>query len=125
MAEAYHPEWDDSPLLNAQEHSKFQSLIGCANWLVTLGRFDIAYPVNTLSRYSLAPREGHLRAMMSIFGYLKKWSKGMIIIDPKYPDHSQFDTANYDTWKEFYPDAEEMLPNKEETPISKKDQKLE
>ena len=73
MAEAYHPKLDDSPLLNSQEHSKFRSLIGCANWLVTLGRFDIAYAVNTLSRHSMAPREGHLRAMMSVFGHLKKW----------------------------------------------------
>ena len=43
--------------------------------------------------------------------------KGTIIIDPKYPDHSQFDVANYDQWKEFYPDAEEMLPDKSEMPI--------
>ena len=46
MAEAAHPELDGSPLDNAEEHTKFRSLVGCVNWLVTLGRFDIAYAVN-------------------------------------------------------------------------------
>lgn len=72
MSELYHPEVDNSPLLNAVGHSKFCSLVGCANWLVTLGRFDIAYAVNALSRFSMAPRQGHLQAMIRIFGYLKK-----------------------------------------------------
>ena len=42
MDEAAHPELDDSPLANAEEHTKFRSLVGCTNWLVTLVRFDIA-----------------------------------------------------------------------------------
>ena len=49
MSDTMHPELDDSPLLNALDHAKFRSLVGCANWLVTLGRFDIAYSVNALS----------------------------------------------------------------------------
>jgi len=116
MHEAAHPEIDDSPLLDAENHSKFRSLVGCANWLVTLGRFDIAYAVNAFSRFSMAPRKGHLDGMIRVFGYLKKWEKGSIIIDPKYPDHSQFDVADYDQWKEFYPDAEEMIPGDDERP---------
>ena len=96
MTGGSHPELDDSPMLNALEHSKFRSLIGCANWLVTLGRFDIAYSVNAFSRFSMAPRQGHLTGIIRVFGYLKKYSKGTIMIDPKYPDHSQFDVADYD-----------------------------
>ena len=45
----YHQEVDDSPFLSTEDHSKYRSLVGCANWLVTLGRFDIAYSVNALS----------------------------------------------------------------------------
>ena len=116
MAEASHPETDDSPILNSKDHSKFRSWIGCANWLVMLGRFDIAFAVNSYSRFSMAPRQGHLDGMIRVFGYLKKFDKGTIIIDPKYPDHSQFDTADYDQWKEFYPDAEEMIPDANERP---------
>ena len=116
MAAEAHPELDDSPLLGPEDHSKFRSLVGCANWLVTLGRFDVAYAVNAYSRFSMAPRQGHLEGMIRVFGYLKKWSKGAIVIDPKYPDHSQFDVADYETWKEFYPDVEELAPSDDEKP---------
>ena len=119
MSELYHPEVDDSPLLNAEDHSKFRSLVGCANWLITSGRFDIAYSVNALSRFPMPPRQGHLQAMIRVFGDLKKWTRGPVIIDPKYPDHSQFDVADYDSWKEFYPDAEEMIPEPGECPKPK------
>ena len=116
MPDGAHPELDDSPMLNSLDHSKFRSLIGCANWLVTLGRFDIAYAVNAFSRFSMAPRQGHLTGIIRVFGYLKKMPKGSIMIDPKYPDHSQFDVADYDQWKEFYPDVEEMIPGPDEKP---------
>ena len=119
MSEIEHPETDDSPLLDAETHSKFRSLVGSANWLVTLGRFDIAYAVNAYSRFSMAPRQGHLKGMIRVFGYLKKFPKGTIIIDPNYPDHAQFDVADYDHWREFYPDVEEMIPGKDERPSPK------
>src|SRR5210317_2432023 len=51
-----------------------------------------------------------------VFGYLKKWIKGTMLIDPNYPDHSQFPTEAYDHWKEFYPDAEEHMPAKDMLP---------
>ena len=116
MAESAHPESDDSPLLNERDHSKCRSLIGCANWLVTLGRFDIACAVNACSRFSMAPRQGHMDGMIRVFGHLKKFKKGTIIIDPKCPDHNQFDVADHDQWREFCPDVEEMVPDKEKCP---------
>jgi hypothetical protein len=109
MDNDYHPETDDSPLLSAKEASVFRGLIGSANWIITLGRFDIHYATNTLARYSMAPREGHLRSIKRVFGYLKKFGQGMIIVDPEYPDHSEYETIEYG-WQEFYPDAEEELP---------------
>src|SRR5210317_1940173 len=51
-----------------------------------------------------------------IFGYLKKWIKGTTLIDPNYPDHSQFPTEAYDQWKEFYPNAEEPMPAEDMLP---------
>ena len=117
MAEALHPELDDSPLLDAPGHTKFRSLVGCANWLITLGYFDIAYVVNSLNRFSHVPRQGNLEAMKRVFGYLKKWSKGAIMIDPKYPDHAQFIVETYDQWQEFYPEAEEMKPPADMVPV--------
>ena len=47
--ENYHAELDTSDICDAEKTSKFKSLIGSANWIITLGRFDIAYAVSTLS----------------------------------------------------------------------------
>ena len=79
-----------------------------------MGRFDIAYATNTFSRFSNAPRVGHLKGMIRVFGYLKKRSKGKIMIDPNYPDHDQFKSQTFENWKEFYPEAQEMLPDKQD-----------
>ena len=57
--------------------------------------------------------------IICVFGYLKKFKKGKIIIDPSYPDHSSFDVADYDNWKEYYPDFEEMQPGDDEKPPAK------
>ena len=119
MAESLHPEVDDSPFLDEGGHHKFRSMIGCANWLITLGRFDIAYSVNSFSRHSMAPRQGHLSGIMRVFGYLKKHWGARIMIDPNYPKHSDYPTPEHDNWKEFYPDAEEHIPNKAEIPEPK------
>ena len=91
-------------------------MVGSANWLITLGRFDIAYSVNTFSRHSMQPRQGHLIGMIRVFGYLNKFWKGRILVDPNYPKHSVYPTPECDNWKEFYPDAEEHVPDPSETP---------
>ena len=46
-----HPELDDTELLESEGTTKFQSLIGSLQWLITLGRFDVATAVMTLSRF--------------------------------------------------------------------------
>ena len=55
-------------------------------------------------------------ALIRVFGYLKKYSKGSIIIDPKYPDHHQFDNQKYYQWKVFYSNAAEDIPHKDMIP---------
>jgi hypothetical protein len=67
MSEMYHLEMDDSPLHDDLHSSKYRALNGSANWIITLGRFDIAYATSALARYSMAPREGHFKAMQKIF----------------------------------------------------------
>jgi hypothetical protein len=63
MDEKYHPETDESDLLGERDASIYRGLVGSANWMITLGRFDIAYATSSLARFSMAPRTGHLRAM--------------------------------------------------------------
>ena len=113
MDSNYHPELDESPIVNADRISKYRSMIGSLNWINTLGRFDISYALSTMSRYSMAPREGHFTAMKRIFGYLQHHCKGKIIIDPGTPDiRSKAVVSQGYNWSEFYPDACEDVPDK-------------
>ena len=63
------------PFLDPIEQSQYRSLVGCANWLVTLGRFDIAYATNTISRAGMQPQEEHVKRIIKVFGYLNKLIK--------------------------------------------------
>ena len=107
----YHPELDESPLCSPERISKYRSMIGSANWILTLGRFDIAYTLSTLSRYSMAPREGHFQAMIRLFGYLMNYNKGMLVIDLSLPAiRNDATVSSGHNWFEFYPDACEDIP---------------
>ena len=83
------PELDTSPELNDDDIKKYQSLIGALQWCVTLGRFDIACAVMTLSRFRANPREGHLERAKRICGYLRKMSDGAIRFRTGIPFHEK------------------------------------
>lgn len=112
LDEAYHPELDDSELCCPVVASKYRSMIGSANWILTLGRFDIAYALSTLARYSMAPRKGHFIAMVRLFGYLSVYDKGMLVIDSTTPEiRKEAIVSSGHNWSEFYPDAIEEVPS--------------
>ena len=48
-----HPELDTSELLDLDNTTKYQSLIGALQWAVSIGRFDIMTSVMTLSLFEL------------------------------------------------------------------------
>ena len=54
------PQLDESPLLNEEGIMHYQQIIGICQWLVTAGCLDICFAVSCLSRYTSAPREGHI-----------------------------------------------------------------
>ena len=54
MVHGDHPETDDSEVLHDDDHRKFQMLIGILNWVVTVGRLDVAYATMSLSRFSVS-----------------------------------------------------------------------
>jgi hypothetical protein len=118
MEQNYHPETDTSDFLDPKNASVYRGMIGSANWMITLGRFDVNYAVNTMSRFSMAPREGHLKAMHRLFGYLKAHPMGRLLIDPTEPDHDKYDVSD-NAWTEFYPDVEEELPGDMPVPKGK------
>jgi len=81
MMQSDKPEQDESPFLTERTHRQFQSLIGIGQWLVQIGRWDIAFALCSLSRFSAAPREGHLDRLLRVFGYLKKHPGFKLVID--------------------------------------------
>jgi len=58
-----HPELDTSPLLDADDTAKYQSLVGALLWAISLGRFDVSVAVATLASFSAAPRVGHMERL--------------------------------------------------------------
>ena len=120
MAEDFHPETDDSPLCTPEDSARFHSIIGSANWLITLGRFDINYATMSLGRFNMAPRENHLKSAKRILAYVTTFNKGKIMFDTAYPDHSKYVTEDHDNWGEFYPGAEEEIPHDMPTRKNKK-----
>jgi hypothetical protein len=107
----YHPKLDETPLMNPEMTSKYRSVTGSLNWVLTLGRFDIAYALSTLSRYNMAPREGHSEALKRILGYLSHRDQGQLIIDSSVaPIWKKAIVSRGHLWTEFYPDASEDIP---------------
>ena len=115
-----HPELDNSTLVSPDEIVLFQSHIGCFQWCVTLGRFEIATAVMTLSQYRVAPRQGHLHQAKRIVGHLKKYKYGAIRIRTGLPDHSKFVDQAFDWMYSVYGSVTEDLPKNAPVPLGKR-----
>mmetsp|Transcript_52228 Transcript_52228/g.78006 ORF Transcript_52228/g.78006 Transcript_52228/m.78006 type:complete len:1156 (-) Transcript_52228:781-4248(-) len=109
-----HPELDESPLLDARGMKRYQMLIGMMQWACTICRLDISFATSSLSRFSAAPREGHLELAYYLFGYLKKFPNRRLLLDSRSmmidPD---LKVTSFDPdFLAEYPDAEEEIdPN--------------
>jgi len=106
-----HPESDESDFLPASEIPIYQMLIGCAQWAVTLGRFDVQYATNTLARFAAIPREGHKRRALRLFGYLKHHPRACTIFSPIELDMDHIKFEEHD-WTDLYPFAQEHISGK-------------
>ena len=95
-----HPELGASEFLDADGITKYQSLIGSSQWAVSLGRFDIATAVMTLSSFRSAPRRGHLERAKRIVAYLCKMKNATICFRTREPDYSDTPIPTYD-WAKF------------------------
>ena len=112
MTSDFIPELDGSNELSQEDLTFYQELIGILRWATELGRADILHEVSILSQYQACPREGHLKELLHIFGYLKKRPKLSVYMDPSLPniDYSDFKTNPAD-FKEYYRDAYEPMPS--------------
>ena len=83
-----HPELDDTELLTSESIQDYLTMIGQLQWLVTLGRFGIHEQVTTMSRFSSAPRKGHLERLQRIYGYVLKTKHYSTRYRTEEPDYS-------------------------------------
>jgi hypothetical protein len=117
MSEGRHPEVDDIPFCTDEDSARYRSITGCCIWIIVFGRFNIAYAISAMSRFNMAPREGHLKAAKRILAYLKTFPKGRVTIDTSCPSHHEYPVEDNPNWKDFYPDAEVEIPK--DLPMSK------
>ena len=114
-----HPELDESEILSEEDQTKYMSMIGALQWVVSLGRFDIATAVMTMSRFRAEPRVGHMERAKWIYGYLRKFKDGAVRVRTEQPDYSEFKDVEYDWMHTTYGDVKELIPEDMPTPLGK------
>ena len=114
-----HPELDTSELCDDHQTKQFQALIGQLQWLISLGRFDIAVHVMSLSRFRAQPRKGHLDRAKRIVGYLLFLRDGAIRFRTGEPDFSSLKDQEYDWTRSVYSGDCEQIPHDIPKPLGK------
>ena len=114
-----HPELDTSEFCDEHQTKQFQTLIGQLQWLISLGRFDIAVHVMSLSRFRAQPRKGHLDRAKRIVGYLLFLPDGAIRFRTGEPDFSSLKDQEYDWTRTVYSGACEQIPHDIPKPLGK------
>ena len=114
-----HPEIDNSEELNEEGIKKYQTMIGCLQWAVSLGRLDIQIAAMTMSRFRVAPRQGHLDRLKRMYGYLKKFSTAATRVRTGDPDFSSLPDQDFDWCHSVYGEVEELLPRDAPKPLGK------
>ena len=113
-----HPELDDSELLGPQDVAMCQSLIGALQWAMSLGRFDLATSVMTMSGCRVAPRKGHLERVQRICGHIHKFRAGAIRVRTELPDYSDLPSNDYDWERTVCGKVREQTPEHAPEPLS-------
>ena len=83
---------------------------GALHWIISLGRFDAATAVMTMSRFRVEPREGHLERVKRSHGYLRSFMDSGIRVRTDLPDRSGIEYEQHDWVYTVYGNCEEQLP---------------
>lgn len=78
-------------------------MIGACQWIIQLGRFDIAVHIMSPGSFRAAPRVGRLERMKRVYGYLylMKFKTGTIRIRTGVPDFSDLKFEQHD-WSQYH-----------------------
>ena len=111
LEEGDHPELHTPELCDEHQTNQFQTLVGQLQWLISLGHFDIAVHVMSLSRFRAQPRKGLLDRTKRIVGYLLFLPDGAIRFRTGEPDFSSLNDQEYDWTRSVYSGACEQIPH--------------
>ena len=80
-----HPNLYLNPLLGEEKHCLYNHLVVMSEWMVHIGRFYICYAVTSLNFPPKDPRDGHLKILVKIIGYLQNATgiKNGVVIYPE------------------------------------------
>jgi Reverse transcriptase (RNA-dependent DNA polymerase) len=115
-----HSEIDQTEELDTDNIKKYQTIIGCLQWAVALGRFDIQTATMTMSRLRVAPKKGHLEPLKRMYGYLKKVSSATIHVRTSKPNFDDLPEQNFDWCHSVYGTVEELIPEDAPPPVGNK-----
>jgi hypothetical protein len=93
----YHPEIDQSDFFIEGDRQMYQSCIGIMRWAMELARVGLAHTCATMAKFMVAPRIGHLTAVIRTFAYVKNHLQSKIVFDPtlrNWNDIAWLDTEN-------------------------------
>jgi hypothetical protein len=102
------PEIDQSDELDIKGIKRYQTMIGCLQWAVSVGRIDIQTAVMTMSRFRVAPRKGHLDRLKRMYGYLKKYATGAIRIRAEQPNLDDLPSQSFHWCYSVYGNVKEL-----------------
>ena len=92
--------------------------MGSLQWAISLGRFDIACAVMTMSCFRAAPGREHLLCLCRIYGYLLKFKDAKICFRTHQPDYSDVPYVRQD-WESIYGAVKEAEPTNAPPPLGK------
>ena len=87
-------------------------------WMIELGRINIATKILLLLSHLVFPRLGHLLIALHVMAYLKQKHNSRLVFDTAYHniDLSIFPQQD---WTEFYGDIAEAIPDSMPLPLGK------
>ncbi len=115
---SYEPELDETPALDPDRASYFQSIIGVMRWMCKIGCINISTEVSLLSLHLAYLREEHPDRALHVKGYLRLKYNSQLIFDPTYP-HIDDSTFQHHNWEEFYGDVQEAILTNAPPPLRK------
>ena len=97
--------------------TKYLTIVGQLQWLVTLGRFDIHAQVATMSTFRAAPRQEHMDRLKRIYYYAIRTQDYVIGFRTDQPDYWFLPDQDFDWTYSVYGDVNESLPDNIPEPL--------